>query len=65
MALPTIDAEGDDMADPSPYPEGSNDAGGARIPRWLQLAGIVVVIVVLLVVVVMLVGSGHTSPIVH
>jgi hypothetical protein len=53
------------MADRPQYPETGDDSGGRRLPRWVQLVGIVVAIVVLLVVVVMLVSGGHTSPIVH
>ena len=53
------------MADRPQYPETGDDSGGRRLPRWVQLAGIVVAIVVLLVVVVMLVSGGHTSPIIH
>jgi len=53
------------MADRPPYPGTGDDRGGGRIPRWVQLAGIVVAIVVLLVVVATLVSGGHTSPVVH
>jgi hypothetical protein len=55
------------MADPSRYPDagtGSDRESRSGLPRWVQIAAIIVAIVVLLVVVLVATGV-HTPPVVH
>ncbi len=55
------------MADRPPYSDSGDDTGRGRVPRWVQLAGIIVAVVILLLVVVMLASGagGHTPPVTH
>jgi len=47
-------------------PAGDETDDGRRIPRWVQIGGLIVVLVALLAVAVVIVGGGgHSSPIVH
>jgi hypothetical protein len=55
------------MADSSRFPDtgtGSDRDSRPGLPRWVQIAGIIVAIVVLLVVVLVATGV-HTPPVVH
>jgi hypothetical protein len=53
------------VADQSRYSDPGDGGGG--LPRWVQLAGVVVAVIILLLIVMMLAGGlgGHTPPVTH